>query len=85
MRIDGIRERDESPGLRDFEASFLRLLVELNRMGTTVVIASHDQDLVARSGMPVMHLEQGRLSLQPAAGPRPFPEDVDTFAGTGIL
>jgi cell division transport system ATP-binding protein len=59
--------------------------VELNRMGTTVVIASHDQDLVARSGMPVLHLEQGRLSTHPAAAPRQFPDDFDTFAGTGIL
>ena len=26
IRIDDIRANDESPGLRDFEASFLRLL-----------------------------------------------------------
>ena len=53
----------------------LRLLVELNRMGATVVIASHDQDLVARSGMPVMHLEDGQLStLSPTTSPPPAPE-----------
>uniref|UniRef100_A0A7R9U6Q7 RNA 3'-terminal-phosphate cyclase (ATP) n=1 Tax=Pinguiococcus pyrenoidosus TaxID=172671 RepID=A0A7R9U6Q7_9STRA len=42
LRIDGIREDDEEPGLRDFEASFLRLLeklcdgcrVEINETGT---------------------------------------------------
>jgi cell division transport system ATP-binding protein len=39
----------------------LRLFVELNRMGTTILIASHDEDLVARSGRPVLHLEKGRL------------------------
>ena len=43
----------------------LRLLVELNRMGATVLIASHDEDLVARSGMPVLHLEDGVLTRQP--------------------
>jgi cell division transport system ATP-binding protein len=47
---------DQEMGLR-----ILRLLVELNRLGTTVLVASHDQDLVARSGMPVMRLDQGRL------------------------
>jgi cell division transport system ATP-binding protein len=39
----------------------LKLFVELNRLGTTVLIASHDEDLVARSGQPVLHLDQGRL------------------------
>jgi cell division transport system ATP-binding protein len=49
---------DQEMGLR-----ILRLLVELNRLGTTVLVASHDQDLVARSGMPVMTLDQGRLTV----------------------
>jgi len=53
---------DQAMGLR-----ILRLLVELNRMGTTVLVASHDQDLVARSGMPVMRLEEGRLILPGAS------------------
>jgi cell division transport system ATP-binding protein len=39
----------------------LKLFVELNRLGTTVLIASHDEDLVARSGQPVLHLDRGRL------------------------
>jgi cell division transport system ATP-binding protein len=53
---------DQPMGLR-----ILRLLVELNRLGTTILVASHDEDLVARSGMPVMHLDQGRLTA-PAQG-----------------
>jgi cell division transport system ATP-binding protein len=39
----------------------LRLFVELNRLGTTVLVASHDEQLVARSGRPVLHLESGQL------------------------
>jgi cell division transport system ATP-binding protein len=42
-------------------ARILRLFEELNRVGTTVFIASHDEDLVARSGRPALHLEDGRL------------------------
>ena len=54
---------DEPTGNVDQELSLriLKLFVELNRMGATVLIASHDQDLVARSGMPALRLEQGRL------------------------
>ena len=48
---------DRAMGLR-----ILRLLIELNRLGATILVASHDQDLVARSGMPVMQLDQGRLT-----------------------
>jgi cell division transport system ATP-binding protein len=55
---------DEPTGNVDHEMGLriLRLFVELNRLGTTILIASHDKDLVARSGMPVLHLEAGRLT-----------------------
>jgi cell division transport system ATP-binding protein len=39
----------------------LRLFLELNRVGATVLIASHDTDLVTRSGKPALALEAGRL------------------------
>jgi cell division transport system ATP-binding protein len=55
---------DEPTGNVDAAMSLriLRLFTELNRMGATVLIASHDEELVARSGKPVLHLENGRLS-----------------------
>jgi len=46
-----------------------RLFVELNRLGATVLIATHDQDLVARSGRPAFHLENGKLDLLAPQGP----------------
>ena len=54
---------DEPTGNVDHEMGLriLRLFLELNRLGTTVLIATHDQDLVARSGKPIIHLEDGRL------------------------
>jgi cell division transport system ATP-binding protein len=54
---------DEPTGDVDHEMAIriLRLFVELNRLGTTVLIATHDDDLVARSGRPVMHIEGGSL------------------------
>jgi cell division transport system ATP-binding protein len=39
----------------------LRLFVELNRQGSTVLIATHDEELVARARQPTLHLEDGRL------------------------
>jgi cell division transport system ATP-binding protein len=57
---------DEAMGLR-----ILRLFLELNRVGATVLIASHDTDLVARSGKPVLNLQAGRL-----AGYAPFDPEL---------
>ena len=59
---------DEPTGNVDHEMALrlFRLFVELNRLGTTILIATHDADLVARSNRPVMHLERGRLTLKPA-------------------
>ena len=52
----------------DMALRILKLFVELNRLGATVLFATHDEDLVARSGMPVLHLQNGRLT---APGARP--------------
>ena len=46
-----------------------RLFVELNRLGASVIIATHDQDLVARSGRPSLHLEGGRIAWRAPQGP----------------
>jgi cell division transport system ATP-binding protein len=55
---------DEPTGDVEHEMAMriLRLFVELNRLGATVLIASHDEEMVLRSGRPVLHLAGGRLS-----------------------
>lgn len=54
---------DEPTGNVDPEMAnrLLRLFVELNRLGTTVLIASHDIALVRSLGAPVLELADGRL------------------------
>ena len=47
----------------------LRLFVELNKIGTTVVIATHNEKLIERLGYPRMHLADGHLKVLPAARP----------------
>jgi cell division transport system ATP-binding protein len=43
----------------------MRLLVELNRFGTTVVIATHDTNLISQVDAPVITLERGTLKAFP--------------------
>lgn len=59
---------DEPTGNMDDRtaARLLRLFVELNRRGTTVIIATHNEGLIRTFPYPRMHLSNGRLTLYPA-------------------
>jgi cell division transport system ATP-binding protein len=43
----------------------LHLFDELNKLGATVVIATHNQALVQRMKHPILHLEDGYLTEPP--------------------
>ena len=60
----GLIVADEPTGSVDavMADKLLRLFQSLNRLGATVLIASHDQALAERSGARVLKLDQGRLS-----------------------
>lgn len=59
---------DEPTGNVDPEMGLrlLRLFVELNRLGTSVVIATHDLSIVEHFPAPQLRLEDGRMRLMPA-------------------
>lgn len=41
----------------------LHLFLELNKLGTTVVIATHNEGLIKHFGFPKLHLEKGHLTV----------------------
>jgi len=72
---------DDALGVR-----LLYLFEELNRMGTTVVIATHSENLVSRFKKPILHLEDGVLFHQnrvEASGGTADPRDPRKPFGRG--
>jgi cell division transport system ATP-binding protein len=51
----------------------LYLFEELNRLGTTVLIATHNAQLIDRFGHPTIFLRDGRAALRPAVTKTPLP------------
>jgi cell division transport system ATP-binding protein len=71
---------DDSIGLR-----LLFLFEELHKLGTTVLIATHNEALIRRFPYPRLHLEQGRLHTLPAPAPAPAPIPVPPPASAPAL
>lgn len=67
IRRPDILLADEPTGNVDPEMAerLMYLFVELNKLGTTTVIATHDNALVNKIGAPRLHLEAGKLSHFP--------------------
>jgi len=51
----------------DIAVRLLYLFDELNKLGTTVLIATHNEGLVKRFNHPVLHLDGGTLAQLPAS------------------
>ena len=62
---------DEPTGNVDDEMALrlMQLFVELNKVGTTLLIATHDTRWVDRYAAPQLHLNDGRLSFLPSHQP----------------
>ncbi|UFN47334.1 ATP-binding cassette domain-containing protein [Roseomonas sp. OT10] len=76
---------DEPTGNLDSRQArrLLALLTEMNRMGTTVVVATHSEDLVAAFPAPMLVLSRGRLVSYDGPGPeeQAMPAREDRVAG----
>ena len=48
----------------------MHLFEELNKLGTTIVIATHNSALVERLGHPILALDEGRMTIRPPESDR---------------
>ena len=54
----------------------MHLLGELNKLGTTIIVATHNQALVSAFPYPRLHLEGGELTAGPPIGQRVDPNPI---------
>lgn len=56
----------------------MHLFVELNKLGTTTVIATHDMAMVKKVGADRLHLHEGKLQLIRVGGNEPAPQEEES-------
>ena len=68
---------DEPTGSVDLEQGLriMHLFEQLNKIGTTVVIATHDRGLIKRFSHPVLKLERGKLKINRRLGQHKSAQD----------
>jgi cell division transport system ATP-binding protein len=73
---------DEPTGNLDPETSIgiMQLIYRINRTGTTVVVATHDREMVDKMRRRVIELNQGRLVRDQLAGMYQHDESTSEFA-----
>ncbi|HYZ29118.1 MAG TPA: cell division ATP-binding protein FtsE [Thermoleophilaceae bacterium] len=73
---------DEPTGNLDPETSIgiMQLIYRINRTGTTVVVATHDREMVDKMRRRVIELNQGRLIRDQVAGMYQYDESTSEFA-----
>jgi cell division transport system ATP-binding protein len=73
---------DEPTGNLDPETSIgiMQLLYRINRTGTTVIVATHDSEMVDKMRRRVIELNQGRLIRDQAGGMYTHEESTSEFA-----
>jgi cell division transport system ATP-binding protein len=73
---------DEPTGNLDPETSIgiMQLIYRINRTGTTVVVATHDREMVDKMRRRVIELNQGRLIRDQAGGMYTHDESTSEFA-----
>jgi cell division transport system ATP-binding protein len=73
---------DEPTGNLDPETSIgiMQLIYRINRTGTTVVVATHDREMVDKMRRRVIELNQGRLVRDQAGGMYQYDESTSEFA-----
>lgn len=54
----------------DLSREIMRLFLDFNRVGMTALIASHNLELIAGFGRPMLHLENGSLEARHLVPPR---------------
>ena len=52
----------------DIATKLMKLFVELNKLGTTVVIATHNENLIREFNYPQIHLQNHGVTIIPAEG-----------------
>lgn len=60
----------------DIAPKLMKLFVELNKLGTTVVIATHSEKLITDFKYPILHLQNRALHIK-------YPADISTLRNLG--